>query len=377
MTRWIDAPYDDDHLTEQFVFAVQRLVFRPSQGNPNCEMVLAAIGVHPADHFNSVSLVIWASFVKGDKDKVRALIDHLIGTIPAAAETLEPFLTAKGAPSSADEDWYVIPPDAEQSRIVYGERRRAVVDRHNLRNTLPLMVGESPPPVLSIQPSNLKGKSHGCALIGPVVEAANQKRKANGTPEIDVRVLDIASAFPLRKFRIVSARMVAVFLSDLFKLDRDYSMVLNLTEATRTARELAGVFANRFAELAETTPAPRVLVIDGLDRENVQSEIHAFVAQIALDAMQSKLPDLRLITTGIEEGFAPAVVKDMETDELIAVTTGDIETFFIEIGNHVGQPLEPTEISDLLDKTLAKSELRDLKLLEEVLLDVADEWFGP
>ena len=261
---------------------------------------------------------------------LRGLLDEAVGRKPQLAPALAPIDADDPAFPGNPIDRYLV-------RLV-GPGRVPIIDRSELRNKLKNFI-EYPMPVLIIKGSPRSGKSHSFELIKHVIGDADSPKliwidfapAAYGTSAADLT-------------RLICTRL---------RLE-DVSGGPVRTTAVRNAAELGdallGAYNDKFDDKVK-----RILVIDGLNRTDLQSDVYALIGKLVVDVVNNQFIRTQLVVTGYMGAFDRDLNWKMETDVTAAINQTHVYKYFEDLGVDLGRNLQPTDLNAMVATAMAGS----------------------
>jgi hypothetical protein len=226
------------------------------------------------------------------------------------------------------------PQDAYQVRLL-GPARRPMIDRAELRRNLKGFMDERDRPVLLIRGPTQSGKSYSFQLM---------KHVAGGLDDPRLILIDFSYAASGN----TATALMAMICSRLGL--RDVTGRAKRTTATKFAAELVDdlVGAYRFDDRIT-----RILVIDGLNRPDLDPDVHNLVVKLATEVVNDQLSRTKLVLTGYPGTIDRQLSFSMMSEDIRTLTETDIWLYFKELSDELGKPLPEDELGDLVRKAMA------------------------
>lgn len=218
------------------------------------------------------------------------------------------------------------PPDPYEVRLL-GPGRRPMIDRTDLRNNLRRFITERLP-VLVVRGPAQSGKSFSFELM---------KHVAGGRDDLRLVWVDFSSpACGNTASELMSMICSRLGLKNICGRTRR-------TTPTRFAAELVNdlVGVYRFKD-----SATRVLVVDGLDRIDLQSDVSDLAAQLAIEVIHDQLTRTQLVLTGYNGSFNRQMRYDILTEDVATITESHIRLHFQ--GLVLSRELASAELDELV-----------------------------
>lgn len=266
---------------------------------------------------------------------------RMLGVLLAVMAQDFPRLENRLAELSADDPAVAAgnPADTYQVRLL-GPGRRPLIDRADLRDNLRRFLDQRLP-VLVVRGANRSGKSFSFELMKHVAGGLDDPRL------IQVDFSPVASGS-------TATALMAMLCSRLGL--RDVTGGTRRTTRTRYAGELVDdlVGAYRFKDRAI-----RIIVIDGLNRADLDNDVHDLVVKLAVEVVNAQLPRTQLVLTGYGGAFDRQLTYDLLTEDIAPITETHVRLFFE--GLELGRTLTRAELDDLVREAMAGGgELEDL-----------------
>ena len=242
--------------------------------------------------------------------------------------------------------------------VLVGLQQRPMVDRANLRAHVRTLI-DNRYPVLIIRDSILddelagrqkrrSGKSFSVEFINHIVASRDIKLVLI---DMNHRCTSVDHVMQ-RICRCLGLTAVSAHTSD--------------TTATKYAEELVDDLAGKL-----TDNRSRIIVmIDGLDRDEVEKSVHDLAAYFAERVAKNQLPHIQLVLTGYHGDLGPRVGFPL-IEEIDTVTDAHVRAFFETLIQELtpGQPLP----QDILDECVVEAitHIDDMEALEVVIRERA------
>jgi hypothetical protein len=361
MHYWVDdrAPDWSDAIALELVAVVKQAMPKTSQIEQLVERIPP---LQVSDYPTSTAKEMWPPVLKDAAavGKLRRLIGEVKAHDPGVTDRLDAVLAA---PAAGGPSWYSCQ-NPWQARLVGPRNRKAVIDRVGLGPALMEVVDEGGLPVLSIIGDRGRGKSHSLYLLRHILAGAQ--------PTWEPFVVDVADQWAREPE--VDAVMFLRVLSQRLGFTLDLSSVDLNTEWNRIARESVNLFVGQFR--TSLPDRRRLLFLDGLDRSNVATSVHAAVSHLAREVQSEQLKQTRLIVTGHSGEFATEVQEVLAEDRAEPLTETHVRGFFEEVATHVGRDLKEVPITKLVVDTLAAAPLSDHRAIGLAASNLAHSQFG-
>jgi hypothetical protein len=188
---------------------------------------------------------------------------------------------------------------------------RALIDRADLRAHLRRFL-EEPWPVLIVRGPPRCGKSYSYQLMQHVVGDRD-----------DWRLVKIDFSRP-------SSGSTAMDLMAMLKrrLNLNVPDRTSMTTATKFADELVDDLIGAYPVDDRVT---RILVLDGLNRDDLSKDVHDFTARLAAEVADRQLPRTKLVLTGYAGSLDPGLAHVVLTEDVAGITDSHIRLFFSEL----------------------------------------------
>jgi hypothetical protein len=269
----------------------------------------------------------WHSLLVGlNKDgRLRVLLRVAVDGRPALAEKIA--VLDADDPQAAGN-----PPDPYHARLV-GPGKHPMIDRVTLRGNLRRFLDE-PMPVLVVRGPADCGKSHSFELIKHVV---------GGRADKELVHIDFAPDCGTTAVELMDMIRARLDLPGVFRRPRD-------TTATRSAAQLMNEFVGAYRSKDRTK---RILVMDGLDRADLEPDVHALVARLAVEVVNLQLWCTQLVLTGYTGRFDPHIRYSIVPEDVRDITETDVLLYFEGLATDLGRPLSPERLAALVQAAMA------------------------
>jgi hypothetical protein len=202
------------------------------------------------------------------------------------------------------------PADPYDVRILPG--RRPLIDRHYLRVTLRDFITNRMP-VFIVRGGARTGKSYSFQLVLHVL---------GGAPDVLVVHIDFSQS--------LSGNSAADLMT---KLRRRLGLPrLEATAATTTAvRSAADLVDDLVGDYRFADNKRRIVVIDGLNRADLQPDVSTLAAMLITEVMHNQLGTTQLVLTGFDGDTDPAAGGLIMSENVASITEFEIRNFFLDL----------------------------------------------
>jgi hypothetical protein len=263
----------------------------------------------------------WTGYVLDlRRDKLlRYVVEHMASRFPPKKQDFEYYLNLKLAKQGLA--WYE-PPRPLEAMFVGPGASQPMINRVKLREELKNLSTEGYR-TLNITGGSASGKTYSYQLVQVLA-------RSEGFPVLLVDVADWGT----ERF---SGLDLAQRLAGHFKFSISEDVVAGVPDPHTRARML-------MIELRDNFPSvrtPRWIVIDGLDRANVEPDARALVEKLlrAID-VNDELGELKLVVTGFDGLLPPKTRKE----PISPVTHQDVRQLFEASARHLGYPASDAEL---------------------------------
>jgi hypothetical protein len=357
MPRWIDGP---DWRPQKALLLAQLLGAEYPANDEiwplldNCEI---RRGLLPT---GDVPEVKWFSFAKSmhSRGKLGCLVDAVAGDRPALAAALEDLTEAEQAIAPIGN-----PVDPFEVRLLRGNRR-PMINRKDLRSNLRRFFStdnDDRLKVLTVRGPGRCGKSFSFELM---------KHIAGDRPDLKLVHIDFSTAaLGNRAIDLMNMICGRLNLPDFTEesptpSSDETTEVRDETTEMRYAVNLVNRFVGAYRPLEDAT---RVLVIDGLSRVNLKSEVGHLAAALAVQVVRDQLPDTQLVLMGWGGNFDQGLTFDVLTEDIDGITPTHVRLFFE--GLVADDPLTPQELDKMVSEVMSGAD--ELEVLERQVREAA------
>jgi hypothetical protein len=362
MPRWIDGP----EWSRQKGLPLAKLLGEQYRRDEEIEPLLDSCDIGRDElPTTDVPRVKWLMFAKSlhRKGKLGCVIDAVLKERPALAMQLAALIEAEPTIAPIGN-----PVDPFEVRLLRGNRR-PMINRQNLRSNLRRFFSTDSGDrlnVLTVRGPRRCGKSFSFELMKHIACDRPDLKLVHidfSTAALGNRAIDlinmICGRLKLPDFiEEPSAPRSPAPSSDETAEDRDE------TTETRYAVNLVNKFVGAYEPLEDAT---RVLVIDGLNRINLKSEVGHLVAALAVQVVHGQLADTQLVLMGWGGTFDQGLTFDVLTEDIDAITPAHVRLFFE--GLVADDPLTPVELDKMVDEAMTGA--AELDVLERQVREVA------
>ncbi len=239
------------------------------------------------------------------------------------------------------------PGDRYEAQLV-GPGRRPLIDRADLRDKLRRFI-DNPFPVLVVRGEARCGKSFSFELIKHVI--------AHGDDSKLVWVDFSPAACGNSATALMAMICSRLGLPDVTDQPR-----------TTTPKRYAGELVDDLVGIYEfKDKAPRIIVVDGLNRPGLQSDVYDLVIKLSADVINQQLPRTQLVLTGYSGEFDRQLRYDILTEDVVPITETHVRLYFDQLVP--ARPLTPEQVNDLVRQAMAAA--GDLEALEDRVRELA------
>lgn len=278
---------------------------------------------------------------------LRAVVEHVAAQRPVLAARLTEL--AADPPGTADGN----PSDEYHVHLLFG--RRPLIDRNDLREALRRFLDQQMP-LFVIRGAPQTGKSFSLELVRHVTTCRP------GLVSYNVDFTSVASGN-------AAAALVAHLCRRL-----DVQEIAELDDPTtlrRQATDLVDIFIGRYIN-KYTDGKQRLLVIDGLNRPDLDTDVGQAMSHLAVEVIKGNLPSTQLVLTGYGQTLDPELDYGYVTEDTQVITAAHVRFFFEHL--QLPQPLPPDRVTDLVAR--AQVGQGNLKTLGSRVRDLAIEVLG-
>jgi hypothetical protein len=254
----------------------------------------------------------------------RRMLRGFLRVVAADRPALAPGIAALDVDDSAGGN----PVDPFEVRLL-PPGRRTLINRADLRIYLRRFI-EEPWPVLIVRGPPRCGKSYSYQLMQHVVGDHD-----------DWRLVKIDFSRP-------SSGSTAVELMAMLKrrLNLNVPDRTSMTTATKFADELVDDLIGAYHVDDRIT---RILVIDGLNRDDLTKDVHDFAARLAAEVADKQLPRTKLVLTGYAGSLDPGLAHVVLTEDVAGITDSHIRLFFSELNGGLSRPELDRLVAEVMD----------------------------
>lgn len=357
---WIDeTTAQPDETSVALVELLSKVLFYKEKIQPELEAIkeidLAAVR-WPGGDFSA--RVFWSGYVLDLRQAglLKPLVSHMATRFPAKKADFLAFLMRRTARLATS--WYEVQNPLEAQFVGTGAVQ-PMINRRRLRDELCKLHKDG------FRTMNITGgSSSGKTFSFQLVRALAQRER------FPVLLVDVADWG--------SERFTARHLVDRIASHRKFTVpadaALAAPDAHTRARELMTAVEDHFPEAAASTPW--WLVIDGLDRANVDLDARAFVEKLLRSVdVNGRLGEVRLVVTGFDGLLPPQTCREA----IGAITRGDVRELFEVSAAQLDYPATDAELDEWTDRVWnaydpAVDDLTDLGAL--IYQTVRDELLG-
>jgi hypothetical protein len=264
-----------------------------------------------------------------ERRRLRRAADLLAHKFPALAAQITEL--SADPPEAVDGN----PEDIYEVLLLFG--RRPVIDRSDLRSFLRQFL-EGRYPLLVIRGEPRTGKTFSLELLKHVLK---------DQPNLDQIDVDFAPVINGN-----SAYTLLVKICRLAEVEGVAPPVPGLTTPTAQAiamvDEFIGKYRNKYTDRGNRN---RLLVIDGLNRKDLQDDVHDTVAYLAVQVIKDRLPRTQLVLTGYGGPLDPDLNYGFLMEDVNPITDAHVRLFFEQL--ILPEQLPMTRIDELVQEALA------------------------
>ncbi len=321
---WIDSSAWDTVQGKELV----QLLAEAFPGEPLVEDLLTRADI-PRRFLRSGSIsmeLYWRGLAEDlhNHQLLRRLVDQAVVVTPALGPRIAQL-------DLVDEVLAATPPAARYGLRMLRPGNRPFINRVSLRERLQRLIEEDYP-VLVVRGPERSGKSFSYQLLEQVLPA-------------DIRLVwvDFSSSGAGR-----SASDLADLLYSRFALDRP-TAAGRRTTGIRRAIELVHHFAAMYNRVES---GRTILFVDGLNRVDLSRDTLAFVSQLIADVSRGQLKDVQLVLAGYAEQFDAQYSALVLVEDVVPLTSTDLQTFFEGCAADAGRSMTSAQISEILTAVL-------------------------
>jgi len=286
--------------------------------------------------------IFWSTYVLDLRGSptLKGLVEHMATRFPPRMVEFRHFLQLRSVAGSST--WYE-PPSPLEAQFVGSGAAQPMINRRRLRDEL-CKLHEEGYRTLNITGASESGKSFSYQLVQALAVEE----------ELPLVLVDIAE-WGTEQF---GARDLVDRITAQLKVGLDTSHLATVPDPNTRARLL--MFA-----LRDVFPASRKthwIMIDGLDRANVESDARAFVEKLLQSIDVNGQPaNVRLVVTGFKGKLPPLTCRD----SIAAITRTDVRELFAQVAiSQLGQPATAAELDDWTDTVWAAYQPPEVTLTE-------------
>jgi hypothetical protein len=334
MTRWIDGPDWNGQRGQSLV----RLLAGQYREDAAIEPLLGVCDIWVGLLPNIAEPELrWFAFAKSlhSKGLLGRLLDEIARDRPALADRLAGLVEADATPILGN------PPDPSDLR---SNLRVFFSDDNDTRLN-----------VLIVRGPERCGKSFSFQLIKHI---AGERR--------DLKLVHIdfsPAALGNRAVDLMSIIYARLGMPDLTANTRDTAT--QDTTTTRYAANLVNEFVGAYRPIEGAT---RILVIDGLNRVDLNPNVQHLVAGLAVEVVRDQLPATQLVLMGYGGAFDQELTFDVLTEDVAEITQTHVRLFFE--GLVPGRPLASEELENMVREAMIGAD-KKLDILEKQVRDTA------
>jgi len=256
-----------------------------------------------------------------DQRKLRSLLSRVVVVKPALSNDIDEIGKLATVISHNGQDPYQV--------LMIGPARLPLVDREDLRRAFKEFVERKFPVLLVVGPDR-SGKTHSRELFRHVLEPLR---------DVDLRQVDFSSPSAGNDgSQLLSLLCHRLGMSDVSGRQRR-------TTRTRHAVDLVNVFVGKYKGPSN---GRRVIVIDGLNRKDLEPDVHEVAAQLIAEAAGGNLSDTQLILAGYTGSFDPQVRYHVLKENIPAISRTHVKLFFKELGNDLGRKIPEQSLNGMV-----------------------------
>ncbi|MEV0796017.1 hypothetical protein [Kribbella sp. NPDC050459] len=251
--------------------------------------------------------------------RLRYVVAHMADRYPARREDLEYYLKLKL--TKRGTAWYE-PPDPLDAMFVGSGMSQPMINRGKLRAELRKLNKEGFR-TLNITGGSASGKTYSYQLVQVLA-------RSEGFP---VLLIDVAE-WGTERF---GALELAQRLAGHFKFAISADVVADVPDPHTRARLLMNELRDNFPPVR----SPRWIVIDGLDRANVDPDARGLVEKLLHSVdVNAELGEVKLVVTGFDGLVPPQTRKE----PISPITRPDVRQLFAVAAAHLGYPATDAEL---------------------------------
>ncbi|TDO69281.1 hypothetical protein EV651_101321 [Kribbella sp. VKM Ac-2571] len=263
----------------------------------------------------------WTGYVLDLRRKglLRYVVEHMATRFPPRREDFEYYLKLKVAKRGTA--WYE-PPDPLDAMFVGPGTSQPMINRSKLRAELRKLSKEGFR-TLNITGGSASGKTYSYQLLQVL-------SRAEGFPML---LVDVAE-WGTERF---GALELAQRLAGHFKFAISAEVVADVPDPHTRARLLMNELRDNFPPVRN----PRWIVIDGLDRANVDPDARGLVEKLLRSVdVNAELGEVKLVVTGFDGLVPPKTRKE----PISPITRPDVRQLFAVAAAHLGYPATDAEL---------------------------------
>lgn len=299
--RWIDgADWDKER-----GFQLVELFAAASWSKDDSKMLVEESGIE-RQLLNDTDdpIVRWSDFISKlfHRNLLGQFLDYAAEVRPKMAAKL--LVLAEATPLVVTGN----PPDPFQVRLV-GAGRRPVIDRADLRRHLEVFLRKEMKVLIVNGPARC-GKTFSFRILMHVVSARN---------DLKLDYIDFTQEGSGNKaFHLMNAIRLRLNLPPLAE------NIIDTTEK-RNLRDLVNEFVGHYKPIDGKT---RILVIDGLNRGDLDPDVHDLVVNLAVEVINQQLINTQVVLIGYAGSFDRDLDDELLIEDITPITEAHVRHFF-------------------------------------------------
>lgn len=234
------------------------------------------------------------------------------------------------------------PQDVYEVLLLLG--RRPLIDRRDLRTFLRRFI-DDPYPLLVIRGEPRTGKTYSLELLKHVLKA-----------EPNLLLIDVDFA-PVANGNTAHALITKICrLAEVEEVAPAPRQTTPAAEAMAMVDVFIGRYRNKYTDQGNQN---RLLVIHGLNRKDLQADVHDAVAYLAVQVIKERLPRTQLVLTGYIGSLDPDLDYGFLLEEVSPITETHVRLFFEQL--ILPKKLSTARIDELVQKALVSD--RDVRAI--------------
>ena len=219
-----------------------------------------------------------------------------------------------------------------------------IVNRDSFRNALRNFV-DNRAPVLIVNGFPQSGKTHSFELLKHVLSGCDEPKHV---------LIDFSSLISGES----AEDLMAIMRYRLGLRRRDPENPRTGTALHRTL-ELAHEFVGEYN--SSSNLCRRILVIDGLDRYDVDDDVLILASALISECADQQLEGCQLLITGYRGELNPRVETSVQRDDTSSITEADVRTFFTKLFVELGREPEAAALDALIADAMHHVSVQDLR----------------